>query len=157
IEFLCQFRSIAHPDLLGCLPDPGAPETFMASKLDAGERRANAALYDLHRDLLRLRREDVVFRAQRGDRIHGAVIGAESFLLRYCGEGEACRLLVVNLGRDLSPPPTSEPLMAPPEGHRWATLWYSEHPRYGGIGVPPHETEDRWCIPGHAALVLAPE
>ena len=65
--------------------------------------------------------------------------------------------MLVNLGRDLFPNPTSEPLMAPPPGMVWRLLWYSEHPRYGGCGAPPYETNDHWRIPGHCALVLRPE
>jgi maltooligosyltrehalose trehalohydrolase len=156
IQFLSQFRSIAHPDMQLHLPDPGAPETFARSKLDFGERQKHAEAYNLHRDLLRLRREDPIFRAQRGDRMFGAVIGPEAFVLRFFGEGDNCRLVLVNLGRDLFPNPMSEPLMAPPEGRRWDVLWYSENPRYGGCGAPPFESDDLWRIPGHAAIVLAP-
>lgn len=64
--------------------------------------------------------------------------------------------MVANLGRDLFPNPTSEPLMAPPRGHRWDVLWYSEHPDYGGCGAPPFESETHWRIPGRATVVLKP-
>src|SRR5262249_13358335 len=67
-EFLTQFRSIAHPDLQPHLPDPGALETFVASKLDLAERITNAPVLALHHDLLALRRDDPIFRAQRADR-----------------------------------------------------------------------------------------
>lgn len=63
---------------------------------------------------------------------------------------------MLNLGRDLFPNPTSEPLMAPPRGQRWDVLWYSEHPRYGGCGAPPFESDEHWRIPGRAAIVLRP-
>jgi maltooligosyltrehalose trehalohydrolase len=155
-EFLAQFRSVAAPDLHKYLPDPGAPETYVQTKLDFTERLRHAETYALHRDLLRLRREDEIFRAQRSDRIHGAVIGPEAFLLRYFGEGDDCRLVVVNLGRDLFPNPSSEPLTAPPVGKRWAALWFSEDPRYGGCAAPPYEMNCHWRVPGHAALVLRP-
>jgi maltooligosyltrehalose trehalohydrolase len=155
-EFLTQFRSIAHPDLRASLPDPAAPETFVASKLDLSERNTNSDVLALHRDLLRLRRDDCIFASQCGERIHGAVIGAEAFVLRYFGDRDDCRLVVVNLGRDLFPNPTSEPLMAPPPGQRWDVLWYSEHPDYGGCGAPPFESESHWRIPGRATIVLRP-
>ena len=156
LEFLCQFRSTASPDLQPCLPDPGKPETFVESKLDPAERAKHVEVYHLHRDLLKLRREDPIFRAQCGERIHGAVIGPEAFLLRYFGEADDCRIVLVNLGRDLFPNPVSEPLLAPPPGRHWEVLWYSEHPRYGGCGAPPLETNSHWRIPGHAAIVLHP-
>ena len=155
-EFLAQFRSITHPDLEAYLPDPRDPKTFTSSKLDLSERSSHDGLYTLHRDLLRLRREDPIFQAQNSERIHGAVIGPEAFALRYFGEGDDCRLVVINLGRDLYPNPTLEPLLAAPLGKRWEILWYSEHPSYGGCGAPPVETNDEWRLPGRTALVLAP-
>lgn len=158
MEFLGKFRSIANPDVQELLPDPGDPATFLASKLDPAERSRNPEVLALHRDLLALRREDRHFRAQRGDLIHGAVIGHDAFVLRYFDPegGPDCRLLVVNLGRDLFPNPTAEPLMAPPRGKRWEILWYSEHPSYGGCGAPPFESDTHWRIPGRAAVVLRP-
>jgi len=156
IESLAHFPSMAHPDLQVHLPDPSDPGTFMKSKLDLTERDTHAGTYALHRELLELRRQDEIFRSQRGDRLHGAVIGPDAFVLRYFGEGDDSRLVVVNLGRDLFPNPTSEPLLAPPLNKRWEVLWYSEHPRYGGSGVPPIKTQDYWRLPGHTALVLRP-
>lgn len=64
------------------------------------------------------------------------------------------RLLILNLGTDLRLAP--EPLLAPPQGMRWAVLWSSEDPCYGGNGTPPLETDEHWYIPGHAAVVLTP-
>jgi maltooligosyltrehalose trehalohydrolase len=32
--------------------------------------------------------------------------------------------------------------------------WSSEHPDYGGIGVPEVVNDGGWRIPGHAAVVL---
>ena len=158
MEFLGQFRSIAHPDLQEHLPDPGAVSTFEASKLSPAERSRHPEILALHRDLLALRREDPHFNSQRGDLIHGAVIGPEAFILRYFSPtgGPDCRVVVVNLGRDLFPNPTAEPLMAPPRGSRWEVVWYSEHPRYGGCGAPPFESGTHWRIPGRTAIVLRP-
>jgi maltooligosyltrehalose trehalohydrolase len=138
--------------------DPEDRRTFERSKLDLSERERHAEAYRLHRDLLRLRREDPVFAAQRGDRIHGAVVAAEAFLLRYLGEDGDDRLVLVNLGRELAWSPAAEPLVVPPEGRTWRLLWSSEDPGYGGSGTPPL-WEHHWFVPGHAAFVLteAPE
>jgi maltooligosyltrehalose trehalohydrolase len=155
-EFLAQFRSIAHPEIQGNLPDPGDPETFLRSKLDLSEREKHRATYDLYRDLLRLRREDPIFSAQDGERIHGATFEAGAFVLRYFGEADDCRLLIVNLARDLNTASVSEPLLAPPLGKHWEVIWYSEAPRYGGCWAPPLHTEEGWRIPGHVAVVLKP-
>jgi maltooligosyltrehalose trehalohydrolase len=51
-----------------------------------------------------------------------------------------------------------EPLLAPPPGcSKWTLRWSSEHPDYGGIGVPEVVNEGGWRIPGHAAVVLRPD
>ncbi|HEY8485294.1 MAG TPA: malto-oligosyltrehalose trehalohydrolase [Longimicrobiales bacterium] len=154
-RFLSQFRSLGTPEAQAALPDPGE-ESFQRSKLDHGERERHAAAYALHRDLLRLRREDPVFTAQGRGGVDGAVLGPEAFALRFFGEAGDDRLLIVNLGRDLDLEVAAEPLLAPPTRAGWKILWSSEEPRYGGSGVPPIETEDGWRLPGHAAVVLAP-
>ena len=156
IQFLAQFRNLAQPEMRSCHPDPGDRTTFERCKLDFSERERNAEAYRLHKDLLRLRREDPVFHAQRQGGVDGAAIGDEAFVLRYFGEDAGDRLLIVNFGRDLWLDPAPEPLLAPPEGHIWEVQWSSEAPAYGGCGTAPVETEDNWRIAGHAAIVMRP-
>jgi maltooligosyltrehalose trehalohydrolase len=110
----------------------------------------------LHRDLLRLRRQDPVFHSQRLGGVDGAVLGLEAFVLRFFAEDGYDRLLVINLGRDLHFDPAPEPLLGPPEHRRWTILWSSEDPCYGGSGTPLLETETGWHILGEAAVVLIP-
>jgi len=155
-QFLSQFRVLATPEMLSRLPDPGDPMTFVRSKLDLSERQGHGEEYALHRDLLRMRKEDSVFRKQQGQRaLEGAVLGLEAFVVRFFGDIESDdRLLIVNLGRDLNLNPAPEPLLAPPENTRWIVDWTSEGPRYGGWGTPPVETADNWHIQGEAAVVL---
>jgi maltooligosyltrehalose trehalohydrolase len=156
IQFLSQFESLAQPEARICHVDPGDGSVFRRCKLDFEERRAHAGLYQMHKDLLRLRREDAVFRAQRPRAVDGAVLSAEAFVLRFFGEGGDDRLLLVNMGRDLHLDPAPEPLLAPPEDRLWEVLWSSEDPRYGGCGTPNPDGPDNWRLPGHAALVLRP-
>jgi len=155
-EFLSQFRSLASSKSRQILPDPGNPTTFQRCKLDFSERETNAHDYDLHKDLIRLRREDVVFRQQGLGGLDGAVLSEEAFVLRYFGEDGDDRLLILNLGRDLHLDPAPEPLLAPPEGRRWELIWSSEDVRYGGSGTYEPDTEENWRIPGHAAIVVKP-
>ncbi|HEV3467981.1 MAG TPA: DUF3459 domain-containing protein [Pyrinomonadaceae bacterium] len=157
-EFLAQFPSLATEEVRACLPDPRDPSSFGRCKLDLSEREKHAEVYALHRDLLRLRREDPVFGRQRRRGLDGAVVGPEAFVVRFFGEdgGSGDRLLVVNFGRDLRLDPAPEPLLAPPEGARWDVLWSSESVAYGGCGTAPLDTEDNWRIPGHAAVALRP-
>jgi maltooligosyltrehalose trehalohydrolase len=156
LEFLSQFASVATPEMEGCAADPGDRTTFERSKLDWSEVERNHAVYRLHRDLLRLRREDAVLRAQRPRGLDGAVLGSRAFVLRFFGDDGDDRLLIVNLGLDLNLDPAPEPLLAPREDKGWQVLWSSEHPSYGGCGTPPVETEQNWWIPGRAAIVLKP-
>ncbi|UPT73094.1 MAG: malto-oligosyltrehalose trehalohydrolase [Elusimicrobiota bacterium] len=153
-EYLTQFPSYASPESAAFVPEPGDPATFERCRLDAGDLdhgRAPLALA-LHRDLLRLRREDPVIRAQR--RPAGAVLGPEAFVLRFPGEGDdGDRLLLVNLG--LEGPAPVEPLLAPPAGARWETLWTSEAVEYGGAGFyPVVDAGVRWRLPAASAVLL---
>jgi maltooligosyltrehalose trehalohydrolase len=139
------------------------------SKIDLNERHEgfHRQMFDLHKDLLRLRREEPAFRRvqRRGD-IDGAVLGPDAFVLRFFARpGETSgtetvsagdRLLIVNFGVDGDLNPAPEPLLAPPVGHRWSILWTSEDPRYGGSGTAALDTEmEGWHIPGRTAVVLA--
>lgn len=155
-EFVSQFASIATPDAQAQLADPDDPQTFLQCKLDFSERERHAGLYALHQDLLRLRREDPLFRAQRPHGLDGAILSDEAFVLRYFSQTGDDRLLIVNLGRDLPLDPVPEPLLAPPEGRAWHVAWSSEQPRYGGHGMPPVETNGAWRLPGETAVVLVP-
>lgn len=157
VESLRRFLSIAQPEMQARLPDPADPETFARSKLDFSERQRHAEIYTLHCDLLRLRREDPVFRAQHPGGMDGAVLGSAAFVLRFFGGENYDRLLVVNLGRDLPMEPAPEPLLAPPQDRAWTILWSSEDPRYGGSGTALLEDAENWHMPGHAAVVLRPK
>lgn len=153
--FMQQFPSMLRPEMSQTLRTPGDLRTFEDCRLDWSERDRNVHALSLHRDLLRIRREDPVFAAQRYGAIDGAVIGPEAFLLRYLGRRGDDRLLIINLGRDLMPPSLAEPLAAPPQGRRWTEIFSSEDPAYGGGGSPIFEHAARWRIPGHTAIVLA--
>jgi maltooligosyltrehalose trehalohydrolase len=154
--FLRQFRNLNDPEAEAVLADPADPSTMMRSKLDHSDRDRNVEAVAIHRDLLRLRRDDPVFRAQDASRLHGAVLGPEAFVLRFLGDDAEDRLVLVNLGLDLHFEPAPEPLLAPPVDCRWAIAWSSDAPRYGGEGVRAIEAQGRWLIPGHAAVVLRP-
>lgn len=156
-EFLSRFRSYGSPAARAEVPAPGAPSTFAGSKLDLSERQTHGALYRLHQDLLRLRREDRVAAARARDRIDGAALGPAALVVRLfggCGDG---RLVLVNLGADIEYDPAPEPLLAPPEGaSRWL-VWSSDDPRYGGPGVVAPCTGGAWSLPGASAAFLAAE
>ena len=171
-KFLDQFPSIANWHTEYAMGLPHDRTTFEKCKLKPEERRTHAHYVALHRDLLKLRREDPVFSAQRADWIHGAVLGPEAFVLRFFAGPHGDRLLVLNLGRALQLRPAPEPLLAPPPGSAWPLLWSSEHPRYEEkcmansgsdpnvlgfqkIGSDPEFVPDFPSnLPGHCALVM---
>lgn len=107
-EFLEQFPSLKK--LHGDLAAPDDVATFERCKLDHRERKSNAEVVKMHRDLLRLRSE------LRG-RVRGAVIGPEALVLRY-----DAHLLIVNLGEELRLEVLDEPLFA----GKWSVAWSSD-------------------------------
>jgi maltooligosyltrehalose trehalohydrolase len=153
---LRQFPSIAQPEMQAHLPVPDALKTFARSRLDFSERQRHAEI-SFHRDLLCLRREDPVLRAQRAGGMDGTVLGLEAFVLRFFGEDGDDRLLVGKRGRDLAVDPAPEPLLAPPHDRARTNLWSSEGPHYGGGGTAPLDGTENWHMPGHEAVVLRPE
>ncbi|GEP46390.1 malto-oligosyltrehalose trehalohydrolase [Brevifollis gellanilyticus] len=155
-EFLAQFPSIASEDVAALIPNPEREETFRRCKLDFADREKNAEILLLHRDLLRIRKEDpLLANAQRGT-FDGAVLSSSAFVMRFFGREQDDRLLVINLGAHLHLDPAPDPLLAPPLGCVWTTAWTSEDPRYGGGGTPAIESEDNWNLPAESAALLIP-
>jgi maltooligosyltrehalose trehalohydrolase len=157
-EFLRQFPSIDSPEAAARLPNPEDEQTFLRCKLNFTEREQHHEVYQLHRDLLALRKSDPLLgRAQRGA-YDGAVLGERAFVLRFFGRAQDDRLLVVNFGPALQFNPAPEPLLAPPVDLHWELAWSSDDPRYGGNGITPIETEEgMWNIPPDAAALLVPK
>jgi maltooligosyltrehalose trehalohydrolase len=153
---LAQFASQATDAVQARLIDPISPAAFEGSKLDLGERERHADSYALHRDLLRLRRDDPVFGRPRPGAIDGAVLGPQCFALRFFGEAGADRLLLVNLGPDLHLGTLAEPLLAPPPDQQWVSMWSSEAPAYGGQGQVELSLGLPWVLSAESAMVLRP-
>ena len=153
-EFLSQFPSITSTESASRLCSPHQLETFTQCKLDFSERRKHTAAYELHRDLLRLRREDPVFSKSRAEGIDGAVLSPNAFVIRFFADDGLDRLLFINLGSDLAISPLPEPLLAPRPGSLWHLLWSSELPKYGGSGVGQLLADQTWYVSGQAALVF---
>src|SRR5438094_851394 len=64
-EWLAPFLSLTEDEAWQTLPAPDDSEVFARCKLNFSERKNNRELYDLHIDILKLRREDPRFREQR--------------------------------------------------------------------------------------------
>jgi maltooligosyltrehalose trehalohydrolase len=156
-EFLSQFTSTKDPDVQMVLPPPGVRATFELCKLDLAERERHVEAVALHRDLLALRRGDPTISAAPTRRVDGAVLSPAIFVLRYGLGLGSDRLLVVNMGIDISLPALSEPLLAPPAGCRWVQMWSSDAVRYGGSGRRPFDPTTPCTFPGEAAILLRAE
>ena len=80
-QFLAQFPSLATPEGQGQLPDPETAGTLAACTLDWTEADTHRGIVALHRDLIRMKREDPAFRDAARGTFDGTVIGPEAFLL----------------------------------------------------------------------------
>jgi maltooligosyltrehalose trehalohydrolase len=160
-RFVAQFQRLATPESQAALAehlDPTAEATFRSCVLDPRQRRLDHPLVAMHRDLLRLRREDPAFTDPRADALDGAILSDRAFALRYQQDDPLRdRLVLVNLGPTFAAPVVPEPLVAPPHGAGWRVIWSSEDPRYGGHGTPRPFDRVRLAIPARATVVLAPE
>lgn len=153
-SFLAQFRSLALPETQARLCHPADRDTFERSKLDFADRERHAASYQLHRDLIWLRRRDPVFHRQASEALHGARLSDDAFVLRYLGGDDGDRLLLVNFGIELRLRSAPQPLLAPLEQGQWELLWSSEQFEYGGNGTPDVFTDEGLWLPGESAVVL---
>jgi maltooligosyltrehalose trehalohydrolase len=151
--FLKQFPSLATPEMQARVPSPNEEELFRRCRLDW--RARNERVYELHRDLLQLRRDDPPFPPHGA--FDGAVLDERTFVLRSLREGPDDRLLLVNLANDLPLEIVAEPLLAAPAKHRWTVRWSSESAQYGGVGTPSLFDDGVWRIPARSALLLTAE
>ncbi|HZZ28816.1 MAG TPA: malto-oligosyltrehalose trehalohydrolase [Pirellulales bacterium] len=153
-KFMSQFPSLSSQEAQRKLPNPTDPATFHRCKLNFADRETNRPLYDLHIDLLKLRREDSVFCRQQADALDTAILSTDCFLIRYFGGDGDDRVIIINFGQKLNYFPIAEPLLAPPADRRWQLLWNSNAPRYGGAGAVTQETEAGWSIEGESTTVF---
>ncbi len=152
-EFLAQFPSLATDEIQQELTQPSELLTFTQCKLNFNDRAENKHLYNLHRDLITLRKKDPVFRSMQMNKYDGAVLGTDTLVMRYFNKEEGDRLLLINFGTDYLFNPAPEPLLAPREDHEWEILFSTESISYGGNGTP-NINDPYWKILGHTAIVL---
>lgn len=152
-KFLAQFPRLASAESAETIPNPADPQLFVRCKLDWKEKEENKQAYALYRDLIALRKKDPVFKKMQRLPCDGAVLSDDAFLIRYFGQGEGDRLLLINFGVEQTLLPCAEPLLAPGPSAEWSRLWSSESIAYGGEGTPTLP-KSQWKIGAHSALVL---
>ncbi len=147
-----QFPRCATAEIKKTLPDPENPLTFIKSKLNAKDREGSK-IYTLYRDLINLRKTDEVFKKIQNIKIDGAVLGTDCLVLRYFGEEDGDRVLIVNFGPDYYFLPSPEPLLGTALNDPLQLQWSSESTIYGGGGTPPIN-KPSWKLLGHSAILL---
>jgi maltooligosyltrehalose trehalohydrolase len=115
------------------VPDPQAPSTFERSRLRSSVDEGGAALFELHRELLRLRRERPALRRLDRERTEVACLGDDVLLLhRWTDPGasgeEDRALLVASFAREVREVPL-------PAG-RWQVAIDTEMSERGRIDGP---------------------
>lgn len=153
-EFLSQFPSIAQPGVRDVIPSPEERDTFLQCKLSPDDFSAEPELVAFHRDVIALRKKDPVLADPTRENVDGAVLRDRTFLLRWFGDGNGDRLLLVNLDGQFTLEPECEPLLAPPPGRVWRQCWSSEAPEYGGEGSIPLAEERPWILTPYSAVLL---
>ncbi len=79
-------------------------------------------------------------RGKPGTKSTEQVLDRAAFVLRFFSAADGDRFLIVNLGTDLYFNPCPEPLLAPPCGKQWQTLFSTDEEKYGGVGAYLPET-----------------
>lgn len=154
-EFLSQFPSYGSPEAQETVPDPAADSTFTMCKLDWSELESHAQHYDLHRDLLRLRRHDPVLARQSREDLDGAVLAGGAFLIRFFGGELGDRLLLINLAAQRRLETLGEPLLAALPQATWHLIWCSDARRYGGPGIVNPYQDGQWIMPARSATFFS--
>ena len=132
-----RFDAFADPATRGRIPDPQAPATFEASRLDWAERdrEPHASTLRLYRRLLHLRRQSP---AMRDDDDSWALFdaGADAVIVRRGRHRGPALLAAVRL-RGAGQVRLDAPEAAPPAGLAWRTIFTTEDPAHAPDPAPP--------------------
>jgi maltooligosyltrehalose trehalohydrolase len=141
------FRAFADPAVRAAIPDPQSTDTFERSRLDHREAEVGIGrtIWELHRELLRTRREDPVLQAYRRERLPLATTARQRSLVVTLDAGGARRWLVANFG---------EQLRLRLDGEVERVLLFTEDARFGGLATPPVIEGDTVLVPRHSGALL---
>lgn len=151
-ELLSQFTRYSGPELVK-MADPADPTSFTTCKLNFNERNKNHKIYQLHKDLIKLRKHDPVFKKIQKLKLDGAVLNNDAFVIRYFDEEEGDRIIIINFGNDFIIRSVPEPLIACSPNKKWKVLFSTEQNAYGGNGLI-HINPLNWKMHSHSAIVL---
>ncbi len=134
------------------IPDPQAEATFLRSHLDLEERDRppHDGVYQLFRELLRLRRDDPVLRRQDRWNLLAEGLGVALIAVeRWDGEGRR-RLLLANLGDEAHLSLDEQAWLGEAAALTWQPILATSEERFAGPGVAPSP-----LVPG-TTIVLPP-
>jgi maltooligosyltrehalose trehalohydrolase len=130
------FSAFADESVRERIPDPQAEKTFLDSKLrwDEREHMPHRGLLDLHRDLLRLRRDEAAMQGAERDGFAIEAIGERTLALRRSALSGDTMLAVIHLG-DATTLRLDAIEATPRESNEhWTPVLSTEDARYGGSG-----------------------
>jgi maltooligosyltrehalose trehalohydrolase len=127
------------------VPDPQAPETFTRSKLDWNEagKPEHAGVLALYRELLRLRAQEPLLKANHRGAFDARALGKSAVVLERRGPGGALHV-IVNVKGGLE--------HRLPEGARLVS--WSEEPRFGGASPQAPLRDGVLRLEGPSAAVV---
>ena len=153
-DFLSQFPSLCDPEVLRTLPNPADESTFRACQINWADTQESRRAWQLHLDLLGLRRHDPVLAYAGTSEVEVASSSPTPavLVLRYRRNDDE-RLVLVNLGPAITLR-MNDPLLAAPAGHTWSMTWCSESADYGGGGIVEAFGEGAWRLQSRCAWFL---
>lgn len=154
--FLSQFPSLAGDGAATEFQLPHEHQTLEICRLDLAEREVNQKAFNFHRDLIRLKKSDPVLLRQEGRDLAVTTLSREAVAFRYFGDLGDERLLVVNLGSDLTPELLHpNPVLMPPLSKVWNLVIASEWPKYGGTGIAAANEHGEWTYLAQSAYFFS--
>jgi len=144
------FSAFADPAVQATIPDPQQPSTFQRSKLRLEEAEAGpgARLARLYRDLLELRRLDVVLRVPDRTHLDAERVRSDVLLVRRSQDSQV-RLFIANFGDE----PASVRLTDARSS--WQVVLSTDAVDFGGDGAGPSLSEAAVRVPARTGVLLA--
>jgi maltooligosyltrehalose trehalohydrolase len=133
------FSAFGDPEVRERIPDPQAPQTFLACRLqwDERAREPHASCWRCYRALLHVRRREPALRHPRRGDSAAVAVGDHLLVVRRSAPGSPTLLIVVCLRGTGSLALSRQPLASLPAQGRWQVLFSSEDDRTVVAAQPP--------------------
>ena len=130
------FAAFADESMRAKIPDPQAERTFLDSKLrwDERGREPHRGILELHRALLRLRRNEPALRTPSRKGFSVDAVGEKTLAIRRSAESGETILAVIHFGEALKLDLGAGTATRSAPAARWAPVLWTEEERFGGTG-----------------------